>query len=128
MITVLRLQSGAEIVGTIIDEDKNTITVNNPLQILYGQRLNGTPAVTLQRFIPFTSQEDLVFKKHSVETTCEPIQGLHEYYENTLKVIQEHVDPSLVTDLLDAVAPKKATSYDVGLAMLEKYMAKKPLN
>jgi hypothetical protein len=128
LVTVLRLTSGAEIVGSIVKEDYESITVNNPLQILYVHRVNGPPTITLQRYIPFTSEENLKVQRHCVETTCKPVQGLPEYYDSALKTIQEHIDPSLVADLIEAVEPKKSTNYDSYLAMLERHMAKKPLN
>ena len=128
MVTVLRLSSGTEIVGCIVKEDYESITVNNPLQILYVHRANGPPSITLQRYIPFTSDENLRVQRHCVETTCNPIQGLPEYYDSALKAIQEHIDPSLVADLMEAVEPRKPANYDSYLAMLERHMAKKPLN
>jgi len=100
LVTVLRLTSGTEIVGSIVKEDYESITVNNPLQILYVHRVNGPPTITLQRYIPFTSEENLKVQRHSVETTCKPVQGLPEYYDSALKAIQEHIDPSLVADLM----------------------------
>jgi hypothetical protein len=128
LVTVLRLSSGTEIVGSIVKEDYESITVNNPLQILYIHRANGPPSITLQRYIPFTSDENLRVQRHCVETTCNPIQGLPEYYDSALKAIQEHIDPSLVADLMEAVEPRKPANYDSYLAMLERHMAKKPLN
>jgi hypothetical protein len=53
---------------------------------------------------------------------------LPEYYDSALKAIQEHIDPSLVADLMEAVEPRKPANYDSYLAMLERHMAKKPLN
>ena len=128
MVTVLRLSSGTEIVGSIVKEDYESITVNNPLQILYVHRANGPPSITLQRYIPFTSDENLRVQRHCVETTCNPIQGLPEYYDSALKAIQENIDPGLVADLMEAVEPRKPANYDSYLAMLERHMAKKPLN
>jgi len=128
MLTVIKLISGAEIVGTVVKQHDDSLTVNNPLQIMYMQRSTGTPAITLQRYMPFTAQTDLTFSWAHIETTCKPLQGLTEYYTSSLKVIQEHIDPSLVTDLMDAAEPKKAHSYDSYLAMLEQHMSKKPLN
>jgi len=127
MVTVCKLQSGSEIVGTIIESTSKSITINNPLQIMYIRRLDGPPAVTLQRYVPFTSQEDLTISRTHIEVMCEPIQGLEQYYVTTLKSIQEHVDPSLVTDLMDANEPKKF-KHDSYIAMLEQLMSKKPLN
>ena len=127
MVTVCRLLSGIEIVGTIVKSTVKSITINNPLQIMYVRRIDGPPAVTLQRYIPFSSQEDLTISRSHVEVICEPIQGLHQYYINALKSIQEHVDPSLVTDLMDANEPRKF-EHDSYIAMLEQLMSKKPLN
>lgn len=128
MISVIRLTSGAELVGTVIDTREGTITVNNPLQIAYVARPGGAPSISLQRYIPFTSEEDITFNWDHVEAVCQPIQGLEGYYNNTLKLIKTHVDPSLVTDLMDAIEPKKEHPYETYIAMLERHMAKKPLN
>jgi hypothetical protein len=129
MLSVIKLLSGPELIGTISNVDDEEITVNNPLQIMYIERSSGVPAITLQRYMPFTQQQDLVFSIQHVETIGAPIEGLTQYYDKALKVIKEHIDPSLVTDLMDASEERKEKyNQDQYLAVLERFMSKKPLN
>lgn len=128
MLSVIKLISGTEIVGTITQRKDGVIRVDNPLQIVYIQRATGVPAITLQRYMPFTSQVSLDFSWDHVEAIGEAIQGLPKYYSEALDMIQKHIDPSLVTDLMDATEKKKEPAYDAYLAMLERHMIKKPLN
>ena len=128
MLSVIKLISGTELVGTIIKDDGSYIRVENPLQIVYIQRSTGVPAISLQRYMPFTSQVALDFKLDHVESIGAPVQGLPKYYDEALDVIKTHIDPSLVSDLMDATERKKENQYDTYMAMLEKHMSKKPLN
>jgi len=120
-----------EIIGEILTEDTSesmTLKVKDPLQILYITRATGTPAVSLQRYIPFTTQEVFEFSWNHIESTCVPIDGLEAYYNNALSMIKKHIDPSLVADLTSSENKSETRAYDSYLAMLEKFMSKKPLN
>lgn len=128
MISILKLTSGEEIVGTITKQDMSYITVNEPLMITYIQRSLGAPSVTLQRYIPFTTQPELTFMQSHVQVICKPIEGMEEYYTNALRLIKKHIDPSLVSDLTNSNSDKGKPLHDEYLALLEKYMSKKPLN
>lgn len=127
MIHIIRLISGMEVVGEIVDKGGDIISVKEPLQILYITRSSGTPAVSLQRYIPFSTQEVFEFSWSHIESICEPIEGLEAYYNNALALIKKHIDPSMVSDLTNN-DKSDARGYDSYLAMLEKFMSKKPLN
>ena len=133
MVSLIKLTCGTELVGTILKEDDRTIKVNNPLQInyYYTKTNSMTPTVALQRYMPFSSQEDIIFKREHVAVVTEPIQGLNSYYKNVLNNIKTNVDTSIVADLLDATDDMEAGSSqekDVYLAILERLAQKGPLN
>lgn len=129
MINVIRLMSGVELLGTIVKHDEACVVVNNPLEVTYFTKQNGTPSVSLQRYMPFASDAELTFNVSQIESVGNPIDGLQEYYEDALLTIQKHIDPSLVADLRGMKSPRNGeTSYDSYLAMIERVMGKKPLN
>lgn len=120
MLRVLKLVTGDEIVGKI-SEVKKGVIISNPLTITYMQsRFGNNPVIYLQRYVPFTSQEDMLIEQHHIIASLEPIQGLDEYYETVLASIRETVDTNIVSNLMDAVETKSIkTKGDMYRAILE---------
>lgn len=128
MINIVKLVSGVELIGTITSVENDVVSVLDPLRVLYTIKPSGTPAVVLQRYIPFSTTGTFNFKMSHVEAICDPIEGLEKYYDDALKTIKEEVDPGLVADLQNINSASDASDYDSYLAMLEHLMSKKPLN
>jgi len=111
MIQVIKLTTGDEVVGSITEQNEFGIAVSNPLAINYIQnRLTQNPVVFMQRFMPFSAQEDIHFKHENILTVADPVPGLEAYYKQTLSNIQETVDTSIVTSLADAIDTKNNIS------------------
>lgn len=128
MLKIIKLTSGKEILGTIIDENDSSIFVSDPLLINYLRTNSHIPAVTLQRYSLFSNQWKVEFKKLHVETILEPIEGTGTYYENMLQTIKEEVDPGIQRDLSNRNEIDEESSGESYMAMLEAIMSKKPLN
>lgn len=133
MVSLIKLTNGTEIVGTILKEDEHNYKVNNPLQInyYYTKANNITPSVALQRYMPFSANEDINFKKEHVAAVTEPIKGMNEYYTSVLNNIKVNVDTGIVADLVDAsesMAYNAEHDQEMYLAILERMAQKKPLN
>lgn len=133
MINLIKLTNGMEIIGRIIQNSDNTIKVNNPLQINYytTKQSQTMPMVALQRYLPFSSEEDIEFKKEHIMNISIPVQGLDEYYSQMLHNIKLNIDPNIVNDLLTAtesMAEGAQEEKDMYLAILERMALKRPLN
>lgn len=133
MVNLIKLTNGTELLGRIINKDANEIMINNPLQINYfTSKSNQTmPSVALQRYMPFSAEEDVVFKKEHIMNISVPVKGMDEYYNKTLNSIKINIDTSIVADLADAVdgmAEGASAERDMYLAILERMSTKTPLN
>ena len=122
MLRVLKLITGDEIVGNVISNDSvKGCVISNPLTITYMQsRFGNNPVIYLQRYVPFTSQEDMTIKSDHIVAVLEPVQGMEEYYETVLATIRETVDTNIVSNLMDAAETKSLkTKGDMYRAILE---------
>lgn len=133
MINLIKLTNGVEIIGRIINESDKVIKVNNPLQInYYTAKQNQTmPMVALQRYLPFSCEEDIEFKREHIMNVTVPIEGMDKYYSQMLHNIKLNIDPNIVADLLDAsdhMAEGAQEEKDMYLAILERMAHKRPLN
>lgn len=133
MIKLIKLTNGTEIIGQVIQDNDKAISVSNPLQInYYTSKQNQTmPMVALQRYLPFSCQENIEFKKEHVMNITIPVEGLDKYYSQMLHNIKLNIDPNIVSDLLDAtdhMAEGAQEEKDMYIAILERMAHKKPLN
>lgn len=133
MISLIKLTNGMEIIGRIIQDNDGAIKINNPLQINYytSKQSQTMPMVSLQRYLPFSREEDVVFKKEHVMNIAIPVQGLDEYYSQMLHNIKLNIDPNIVNDLLSAsesMAEGAKEEKDMYLAILERMALKRPSN
>lgn len=133
MVNLIKLTNGTEILGKILNNDANELKINNPLQINYFTTKNNQsmPSVALQRYMPFSAEEDVVFKKEHIMNISTPVKGMDEYYCKTLNSIKINIDTSIVADLADAVdgmSESASIERDTYLAILERMSSKAPLN
>lgn len=129
MITIIKLTNGTEIVGNVITQDSDSVTVEDPLQINYRQRMDmGPPAVSLYRFNPFAKNTIHSFRYIHVLSFAEPKDGLVKYYSATLNTIKEGMDTHVDNELTEAAKSFYDDPSDIERAMMEKAMFKPTLN
>jgi hypothetical protein len=129
MITIIKLTNGTEIVGTVITQDSDSVTVEDPLQINYKQRMDmAPPTVFLHRFNPFAKNTTQKFRYIHILSFAEPMDGLVKYYSATLNSIKEDVDTHVDNELNEAAKSFNDEPNDIDRAMMEKAMFKPILN
>ena len=131
MLKLIKLVSGTELVGDIINMDQQTITVSDPLQINYRHRNDmGPPSVALHRYNPFAQDKIFLFLGDHVLNVNEPSPGLSRYYQAALKTISETIDDTIEEELF--IAAKSFSDYTeedlVREAIAEKMAYKPTLN
>ena len=100
MLKLIKLISGTELVGDVIEQSKYTITVADPLQINYRQRNDmGPPSVALHRYNPFAGDREFMFMGEHILNINEPSPGLSKYYTAALKTIVENIDGTIEEEL-----------------------------
>lgn len=103
MIALIKLTNGTEIIGDVIKQDSEFITVKDPLQINYRQRLDmAPPTVSLHRFNPFASNTEHMFRDEHILNYSVPLPGLVKYYTATLGTIKDNVDSHVNNELVEA--------------------------
>jgi len=130
MFLIIKLISNVEVIGNVLEENKSDILMDNPLQINYKQKSElHPPTISLQRYIPFSSTTHIKFKNDHILSKTTPLTSMIDYYNASLKNIQEHVDPSIDQELAVASGTTELSSESqVKLAMIEKHITKATLN
>jgi len=130
MISLIKLTNGTEIIGDIINQENETVTVRDPLQINYRQRMDmAPPTVFLHRFIPFAMNTDHTIRDDHVLSYSVPLPGLVVYYAATLNAIKTSVDTSVDNELQEAAKfYNEDEEEEVKRAMFEKASRKPILN
>jgi hypothetical protein len=87
MIAILKLVSGAEIVGKVLDSNSTHVTVDKPLQINYRYFVGSAPTASFIRYCLFGSDEtttlsfDHIISQHSIRDAFSKIyEDNAEYY------------------------------------------------
>ena len=130
MIALIKLSNGTEIIGDIVGQDLKSLTIRDPLQINYRQRMDmAPPAVYLHRFVPFAFNTEHVLKYEQILSYSVPIPGLVNYYSATLNAIRNNVDKFVDEELtLAANSYAENEEEEIRRAMMEKAALKPVLN
>lgn len=84
MITILKLNSGIEVVGKQEVENNESIILSKPLQINYRYYQGSMPSVSFVRYIMFAQSEDIIFNKRDVINRVVARLSFANYYENVV--------------------------------------------
>jgi len=130
MVSILKLVNGTEVIGNILEENKQALVIDNPLQINYVAKSPASPPViSLQRYIPFSNKTIITFKTEHIINKVEPLSNMISYYNSSLKGIQEHIDSAIDQELANASGEEELTpESQAKLAMIEKHITKATLN
>lgn len=117
---ILKLIDGTEIIGRIIETEKEYIKVDSPMRIVYRTSEEGI-AAALYKYAFFVEQEVFEFNTSFVLQAMVPKSEFVEYYEDTLQDVtsKTEVSESNDTPLVDESGSTPAL-HDLYLAMIEK--------
>jgi len=129
MVSILKLTSGAEIVGELLASSDEGYSVKNPLLIYYRHRLDSAmPSAGLTRYSPFSKQEKVNFRHEHVINILDPIPEMKAYYFVALKGIVDAMDKNVESELSSIRDEESSNENDAKLAMLERMATKARLN
>ena len=89
---VLKLISGAEIIGEVVAETATNVSLLNPLQAFYSTSNYGVPSVTVHRFCPFAKEDEFIISWDHIMTYNELSQSSVQYYKDAVKSIRTDRD------------------------------------
>jgi hypothetical protein len=130
MVSIIKLTNGTEVIGSVLEENKQMLVIDNPLQINYITRSPADPPIiSLHRYIPFSNKTIISFKQEHVLGKVEPLHNMVSYYNTSLKNIQLHIDPAIDNELASASDVKELSDESLArLAVVEKHVTKATLN
>lgn len=130
MLTIFKLINNAEVIGEVINETDELISIKNPLSINYRYKNDTSPPmIALSRYFAFSVEEVIDFKQKHVLSRSKPIGSMTGYYNITLKNIKEYIDPNVEQELVSAAGEESLSSESQAkLALIERHVTKATLN
>lgn len=101
MITFIKLVTGEEIIGEVVDiveGDDKMLLLKNPLKVIYQQTPRGVPNTVVARFMVFGESENIVFNTDLIVAVSQPRKSFINYYLSALehyKELDEELDDQL---------------------------------
>ena len=126
MVKIIKLQNNSEIIGTVVGDRLDSITVDNPFTINYiFSPKNQRPVIGLLRYLPFAEQREISFQKDFILHIVDARSSMSDYYCAVLKSHNTDIDESVDRELNQITEMENAESElhdatDVLSAMLEK--------
>lgn len=79
-ITLLSLPNGQQVMGKIIDEDDETITLDGPITISIGNPVSSETAILTSRYMPLAKDWMVTFQKINITCFSFIDENLVEHY------------------------------------------------
>lgn len=132
MLTIFKLRNGQEVVGDMVEQHEDHLTVKDPLVINYrfvaGQPM---PTISLSRYMPFAVEPVFQFFMEDIMHAVPPSEAFAAYYDNSIQYCKDLVDESVDSELAQAAQiPRsgKGDLMEIYQAILERTQVKGPLN
>lgn len=114
MITLLKLSSGAEVVGKREIETNEYVVLNRPLQINYKYYVNATPSIWFVRYSMFGESDSIMFdKRHIINQSIARDKFVDFYNQNAdfhFNELEQHIDSELTAAVQNEMTPRAKTS------------------
>jgi hypothetical protein len=127
MILIIKLINGVEIIGSVVNQTKKEIEVDNPVQINYKNLEAAIPAVSLTRYLQFSKIKQCVFEKSKIMNITEPLDGFVAYYKTALNHFESEIDQTVNREL-KRVSESEQDENETYMAVLERLSTNQMLN
>lgn len=114
-VKIVRLQSGEDIIASIIEDDESEmVMLNNPMHLIFKRTSQGTMMVMLP-WLPIELIKDNIATIYSSDilTMIDPKDALVEYYGNMINTeqLKNMRDDTLVNNLKEALDDSEEEDY-----------------
>ena len=100
MYSIVKLTSGETVIGEVVNEDENNVSILDPLMLEIGEGETGNPMMIAMTWIPLTKPTNLVnLKTQHVIAVAETDEEVARYYQKSLAVLKG--DAKKLRELLD---------------------------
>ena len=102
MAKIIKLVNDHEVIGELVDEAREYITLSNPFSIHYMMSTRSDkPIIGLLRYMPFAETRELSFNRKDIINYTEARKSMTSYYhsvvENHQKFVDDNIDHELET-------------------------------
>ena len=116
-VKIVRLQSGEDIIASIIEDDETEmVMLNNPMHLIFKRTSQGTMMVMLP-WLPIELIKDNIATIYSSDilTMVDPKDALVEYYGNMINTeqLKNMSDDTLVNNLKEAMNDNEDDELDI---------------
>ena len=100
---LVKLTDGTEVVGELINDTKDLITIKKPLQIHYRYFMGGMPSVSFSRYMMFSSDPMITFDTRHIMALSPARQAFAEFYEENVNDYFGSQEQSVDKELREAM-------------------------
>jgi len=117
---IINLINGKDVIGTVAEDSKDGILLENPMRILRHIAENGAPAINLERYS--LGAGDVLFMKHTIISYDHNFDNvLIDLYDIKLSLYHEWLDQELKTLMKEANNTYKALMTEDGQLDLTQF-------
>lgn len=124
MVKIIKLQNNCEIIGSMVEDNKDNVVIDNPFSINYMfTATSDRPIIGLLRYMPFAEERQMSFQKSGIINIANARASMSSYYDvildSHLSDIDDHVDNEL-QGIADSELEDDNNNSDTLQAILEK--------
>jgi hypothetical protein len=100
MVKIIKLQNNCEIIGSMVEDNNDSVVIDNPFSINYMfTAASDRPIIGLLRYMPFAEERQMSFQKSGIINIANARTSMSNYYDvildSHLSDIDDHVDNEL---------------------------------
>jgi hypothetical protein len=81
-VKLMRLSTGEDLIGDVIEQSGDTVTIENPCIVYLSQNPNGGPAnLGMTRWMPYAENKEFVLDNKYIVTYANPVEELSKQYD-----------------------------------------------
>jgi hypothetical protein len=81
-VKLMRLSTGEDLIGDVIEQSGDTVTIENPCIVYLSQNPNGGPAnLGMTRWMPYAENKEFTLDSKYIVTFADPVEELAKQYD-----------------------------------------------
>jgi len=126
-VKIIRMQTGEDIMATMIEEDESeTVLLNDPMRLIYRRMPTGQTVLMMMPWLPVELIKDnnaLIYNSDIV-TIVDPKESMVEYYENLVikTMLEMEKSEEMIAGLLKDQAGEEEESEEYSMEELTQYI------
>lgn len=106
---MLKIISGYDVIASIIEESKTTITVENPMLVIMTTSNSGSYLAYLKPYTILSRDKILTLQKAHVSAIYDPNSSLIEYYKKMIQFNEKFIEPDISYNIKTSIKVIEST-------------------